>query len=90
MEATKIDAYLIHDGIVVTLDGTDLPFSGEVAKERATQVESDGLGWRVTAAPHELNGQFARKLIGAGFKTRQEALEFERLWIMTNVFGAQQ
>lgn len=77
------------DGSILTIYADDLLELGENKISRASIVEpaEDGSGWYVKLSDSPLNREHAGKLIGTGFKTRQEALDFEVQWISLNILA---
>lgn len=70
--------FVIEGGTITTLYHDDLVQLGQNKIERASIVEPDENGkWFVQLTDSELNGEHKGKLIGSGFNTRQEALDFE-------------
>lgn len=79
-------------GEALTLYSDDLvELGGQRQISRASHVEpaSEGDGtWEVKLGDDPILGKWAGKLIGNGFTTRKEALEFEVNWINQNILGA--
>jgi hypothetical protein len=76
------------DGTITTLyDDSLVDLGAEIKVCRASEVEYAPDGWYVKLTDSPLNKQHAGKLIGRGFKTRQEALDYEVAWLNRNVLS---
>jgi hypothetical protein len=77
------------DGTVTTLYDDSQVELGELKVTRASEVEfaPDGSGWYVKLSCSPLNREHAGKMIGTGFKTRQEALDYEVAFLNKYVLG---
>jgi hypothetical protein len=76
------------DGTVTTLYSDELIDLGALEISRASNVEPNPNGtWYVELTNNPLNGNHAGKRIGDGFKTREEAIQFEVNWINKNILA---
>ena len=78
-----------ESGEALTLYSDDLLELGKHKVTRASNVEpADDGTWEVRLTHDPIFGKWSGKLIGVGFHTRAEALEFEVNWINQNILGS--